>query len=147
MNSWLLGVFAVLSASGMRGDTGFLPISLSCPEDNAGVLEVVTQNRAGQRQRFQAVVANGQVSYAARGEAEAARDFADVVVVTLSAMTTFQLDGSVEVERAGPNSQRVAASILHEANELGGDSCTGAPVLRQQQADLLAENRRSLGLE
>ena len=147
MNGWLLGLFAVLSAGAMPGDADFLPISLSCPEDNDGVLEVLTQNRAGRRQRFQAVVANGQVSYAARGEAEAGGDFGDVVVVTLSAMTTFQPDGSVEVERAGPNSQRVAASILSDANDLGGDSCSGTPVLRQRQADLLAENRRSLGLE
>jgi hypothetical protein len=147
MSGWLLGLIAVLSATSIPGDADFLPISLSCPEDNDGVLEVVTRNRAGQRQRFQAVVANGQVTYAARGEADLGRDFDEVVIVTLSAMTVFRPDGSVEVERAGANSQHVAAAILSDANALGGDSCIGSPAARRQHAELLTENRRSLGLE
>ena len=108
---------------------------------------MVTQNRAGRRARYQVKVENGLVTYAAQGEADAANDFDDMLVVTTSAMTTSYPDGSVEVELAGANSGQVAQEILQKANALGGDACAGSPEARQRHAEILAENRRSLGLK
>lgn len=147
MTRWLAGILLAVSGSGVPEAMDFLPVSLSCPADNAGVLEVVTRNRAGMRERFQAAVTNEHVTYAAQGRAEAGAEIVDFLVVTTSVMTTFRDDGSVEVELAGKNSERVAAEILGKANALGGETCEGSEEAQRRHAEILAENRRSLGLE